>query len=72
MRDGTAGAELTLAVLTLAEFADHMVSISDDTATDHLIHHLGREAVQRQLALFGHCRPEAGTPLLTTRAMFRS
>lgn len=57
--------------LTLAQFADLMISISDNTATDHLIHHLGRDAVHRQLELFGHLRPAATIPFLTTRAMFR-
>jgi beta-lactamase class A len=57
--------------LTLAEFADHMISISDNTATDHLIHRLGRDAVQRQLALFGNQRPQANIPFLTTRAFFQ-
>lgn len=56
-------------VLTLAEFADHMISISDNTATDRLIHHLGRAQVQHRL--FGHAQPAATTPFLTSRAMFR-
>ncbi|WP_433174420.1 serine hydrolase [Actinoallomurus sp. CA-150999] len=57
--------------LTLGEYADHMISISDNTATDHLIHLLGRDAVQRQTALFGHRQPDANTPFLTTKAFFQ-
>ncbi|MEV4316198.1 serine hydrolase [Actinocrispum sp. NPDC049592] len=55
---------------TLAEYADKMISISDNTATDHLIHRLGRDAVQRQLFAFGNQRPQANIPFLTTKAMF--
>ncbi|MEV7600997.1 serine hydrolase [Kitasatospora sp. NPDC089797] len=57
--------------LTPAEFAVAMMSVSDNTATDHLIHRLGREAVARQFELFGHQRPAANAPLLTTRAFFQ-
>ncbi|HET9140757.1 serine hydrolase [Actinophytocola sp.] len=56
--------------LTLAEYADKMISISDNTATDHLIHRLGRETVQLQLFLFGNRRPAANIPFLTTKAFF--
>jgi len=57
--------------LTLAEHADAMMWVSDNTATDHLIHHLGRDAVQRQFALFGHDRPDTNNPLLTTKEFFQ-
>lgn len=63
--------ELPDRALTLAELADHMISASDNTATDHLIHRLGRDAVHRQLALFGNQRPEASIPFLTTKALFQ-
>ncbi|MFI7610948.1 serine hydrolase [Nonomuraea terrae] len=58
-------------MLPLSEDADHMISISDNTATDHLIHRLGRDAVQRQLSLFGHRQPDANVPILTTKAFFQ-
>ncbi|WP_327139145.1 serine hydrolase [Nocardia sp. NBC_01327] len=57
--------------LTLATYADHMMSISDNTATDHLIHHLGRHNVHRQLAALGHHNPDLNTPFLTTKALFQ-
>ncbi|MGW2860060.1 serine hydrolase [Streptomyces sp. NPDC001205] len=57
--------------LTLAEYADAMMSVSDNTATDHLIRRLGREAVSRQFELLGHQRPAVNAPLLTTRAFFQ-
>ncbi|GAA2694833.1 MULTISPECIES: serine hydrolase [Actinosynnema] len=54
-------------VLTLAEHAEHMISISDNTATDHLIHTLGRGEVQRQFARFGNTTPNS--PMPTTREL---
>ena len=54
--------------LSLAEYADKMISASDNTATDHLIHRLGRDAVQRQFALFGN--QQVNVPLLSTKAFF--
>lgn len=66
LQDRPAGSKLSL-----AEFADHMTAISDNTATDHLIHRVGRDAVHQQLALLGHHRPEVNIPLLTTRAFFQ-
>jgi hypothetical protein len=56
--------------LPLSEYADKMISISDNTAADHLIHRLGREAVQRQVTAFGNQRPSANFPFLTTKALF--
>lgn len=58
-------------VHTLAEYADKMISISDNTAADHLLHRLGRDAVQRQLFLFGNRNPAANIPFLTTKALFQ-
>ncbi|GAA3350858.1 serine hydrolase [Amorphoplanes nipponensis] len=55
-------------VHTLAEYADYMISISDNTATDHLIHTVGRDAVQRQFTRFGNTA--ANAPVLTTREFF--
>ena len=55
-------------VYTPAELAKYMISISDNTATDHLLHTVGREAVQRQFTRFGNTTPNA--PVLTTRELF--
>ncbi|WP_305788677.1 serine hydrolase [Symbioplanes lichenis] len=49
---------------TLAEYARYMISISDNTATDHLIHTLGRPAVEREFP------GTANRPLMTTRNLF--
>lgn len=53
----------------LSEYALKMISISDNTATDHLIHALGRETVERWMAA-RHGHPELNTPFLTTREIF--
>ena len=52
----------TGAPLTLSTLANLMVSLSDNTATDAMIHLVGREAVER-------ITPE-NTPFLTTRELF--
>jgi hypothetical protein len=57
-------------VLPLRRYAELMISISDNTATDHLIHRLGRAEVQAEFARFGNRRPAANTPLPTTRNVF--
>jgi len=48
--------------VTLASLAGRMIAESDNTATDHLIHRLGRERVE----VYAY----ANVPLLTTRAAF--
>jgi hypothetical protein len=58
-------------LLPLSAYADNMISISDNTAADHLIHFLGRDAVQEQLRRFGVARPGADEPFLTTRELFQ-
>ena len=53
--------------VSLRTYAEKMISISDNTAADHLIHFLGRGAVQAQTRRFGIADPEANEPFLTTR-----
>jgi Beta-lactamase enzyme family len=55
--------------LPLRTYADLMISISDNTAADHLIHRLGRAAVQRQLRRFGNRHARRDIPFLTTREL---
>lgn len=55
--------------VTVAAAAELMMALSDNTATDHLIDLLGREAVERALATYGHERPELNRPFLTTREL---
>ena len=59
------GAEFPLSL-----YAEQMIRESDNTATDHLIHHLGRERIEADLVRFGHASPELNLPLLTTREFF--
>lgn len=50
-------------------FAEKMISISDNTATDHLIHLVGREACEKFMR--GICvAPDKNVPFLTTRDLF--
>ncbi|MCT2582624.1 class A beta-lactamase-related serine hydrolase [Actinophytocola gossypii] len=55
--------------VTLREHANLMISISDNTATDHLVHFLGRRAVLREMTAHGNDR-DRNKPLLTTRELF--
>ncbi len=56
--------------VSLASLAGQMISISDNTATDHLLFHLGRARVEAQQAHMGHTHPNLNRPLLSTREMF--
>jgi len=51
------------------ELAQRMITVSDNTATDHLIAFVGREAVERIQSLMGHSQPEVNVPLPTTREL---
>ena len=67
---GTMQDEPEGAVFPLRHYAEQMISISDNTATDHLLFHLGREQVEAMQAEMGHGEPEVNVPLLATREMF--
>jgi beta-lactamase class A len=58
------------APLTLQDHAEAMISVSDNSATDHLIHRLGRERVEAAMVAMGSDTPERNIPFLTTRALF--
>ncbi len=57
--------------ITLAELAEAMIAISDNTATDHLIDRLGREEVEAALDRIGIADPAANQPLLSTGNLFQ-
>jgi beta-lactamase class A len=57
-------------VKTVREVAELMISISDNTATDHLIDLLGRERIEEHLDDMGVSQPELSIPFLTTRELF--
>jgi beta-lactamase class A len=55
---------------TLHYFAQQMIAASDNTAADHLIHRLGRPAVEAELTAMGMHAPQLDMPFLTTRELF--
>lgn len=65
LQDRPAGTELPL-----REFATKMIAISDNTATDHLIAFVGRQAVEAAQRDAMHSAPELNVPWLTTRELF--
>jgi beta-lactamase class A len=68
---GTMQDEKAGATFSLQDFAEKMISISDNTATDHLLFHLGRENVEKAQELLGHSRPELNTPFFSAKELFQ-
>jgi beta-lactamase class A len=56
--------------VTVQQAATLMISISDNTAADLLIHAVGQRALQAAVAGTGNTHPHLLDPLLTTRQMF--
>jgi beta-lactamase class A len=56
--------------VTLHTLAGWMISVSDNGATDTLLHRLGRQAVEQRLALIGHSAPDKTLPFLSTVEAF--
>ncbi len=56
--------------LTVRELANRMISISDNTATDHLLYTVGRERVEAALRTAKHAKPSLDIPFLSTRELF--
>ena len=65
MQDDAAGARFSLRY-----YAEQMISVSDNTAADHLIQRLGRAAVEHELVTFGNHAVVKNRPFLTTRESF--
>ncbi|WP_207376964.1 serine hydrolase [Arthrobacter sunyaminii] len=57
--------------VTVRDAAQKMISISDNTATDLLMHAVGRPAVEQALSDAGHSDPDRNTPFLNTRELFQ-
>lgn len=55
---------------TVAQLTGGMIEISDNTATDHLVTLVGRDAVEAAVADAGHANPELLSPYLRTREAF--
>jgi len=58
------------APVTLHTLASLMISISDNTATDMLVRLVGQDALEREIRLSGHAKPDAMLPLMTTAQLF--
>jgi len=56
--------------VTLQTLANWMISVSDNGATDTLIHLLGREKVEARMKDTGHSAPSRNIPFLTTVEAF--
>lgn len=56
--------------VTLQTLANWMISVSDNGATDTLIHLLGRQAIEARMKSAGHSDPSRNIPLLTTVEAF--
>ena len=56
--------------VTLQTLANWMISVSDNGATDTLIHLLGREKIEARMKAAGHSDPSRNIPLLTTVEAF--
>lgn len=56
---------------TLQEFATQMISVSDNTATDHLLRAVGRADVEAAVTASGHAMPTRNMPFPTTRELFQ-
>jgi hypothetical protein len=54
---------------SLLHYAQQMIAISDNTATDHLIRLLGRSAVEKAFVRLGNRSAKRNVPLLTTREL---
>ena len=55
--------------LSVRELATRMISVSDNTATDHLMDFVGRETVEQIQTVMGHSLPSVNAPMLTTREL---
>lgn len=56
--------------VTLQTLVNWMISVSDNGATDTLIHLLGREPIEARMRAAGHSDPSRNIPLLTTVEAF--
>jgi beta-lactamase class A len=56
--------------LKLLDLATRMISLSDNTAADHLLYTLGRKQVEAALRTAKHAKPALDTPFLSTRELF--
>ena len=65
MRDEPAGK-----TFSVQHFAEQMISVSDNTAADHLLALVGRSAVEAAVRATGHASPRRNLPFLSTAELF--
>ncbi len=58
-------------MVSLYDYAEHMIKISDNTAADHLLNIVGRKRVEEQVRLLGNDFVLENTPFLSTAEMFK-
>jgi Beta-lactamase enzyme family/ORF 12 gene product N-terminal len=68
--DGEISALAAGTPVTLQRYAELMISISDNSATDHLLARLGRLTVEAAMVDAGVADPVANVPMLSTRELF--
>lgn len=56
--------------MSIQTFAERMISISDNTATDHLLYTVGRKSVEAALREAKHSKPALDIPFPGTRELF--
>lgn len=57
--------------VTLYEYAEKMISLSDNTAADHLLYFLGRDSVEGLLPTMGNVHEGFYFPFLSTSELFK-
>jgi hypothetical protein len=55
---------------TVRQLAEKMISVSDNTATDHLLAFVGRQAVEESVKASGNAAAARNVPFLSTRDVF--
>jgi beta-lactamase class A len=67
---GTMQEEAAGKTFPILTFAEKMISISDNTATDHLLYTVGRANVEKAVKASRHHQPALNAPFLSTRELF--
>jgi hypothetical protein len=56
--------------VSLRRLAELMISVSDNSATDHLLHRIGRTKVEQAMRDAGVADPSRNIPMISTRELF--
>jgi beta-lactamase class A len=66
MRTEEAGSKFSI-----RHYSEKMISVSDNTATDHLLFRVGRTNIENFQRQMGHVKPQLNAPFMSTREMFQ-